>query len=221
MKILKAKVQWNKGFANSPEFMALVDAYPSAEDFKYVAGPCGIYYAELDGAVDFFYYSSPGEGYGGRHFKLNMVDGSIKTLKGPWSSRAGAMNRFMMSEFFHQQTDFDSPPMPCSEVLVFTKELEYDRGYTAISGSFTLPRLLECAELASCELVVHYDDDEDEAEGFVKGKSYKWCEDWTGNWSDWKNVPIDSEFRFSPSLCRGRIIKSALQRDHNVQSWRP
>ena len=52
----------------------------------------GCYFAELDGYVNFMYYSGPGQGYGGRHFDITMEDGTQKTLIGPWSSRAGAMN---------------------------------------------------------------------------------------------------------------------------------
>jgi len=54
-----------------------------------------LWYAESDdGFVSYFAWSGgQQDGYGGRHFDITTVDGEEVTLKGPWSSRAGVMNK--------------------------------------------------------------------------------------------------------------------------------
>lgn len=53
-----------------------------------------MYFAEdkTTGRVSYFSYNSPGSGFGGSTYKLQMKDGSIAELKGPWSSNSEAMN---------------------------------------------------------------------------------------------------------------------------------
>jgi hypothetical protein len=55
----------------------------------------GIYRAEKDGEV--LYFSHDPErpyGWGGWEFKVIMLDGSIRDIKGPWSSRAEVVNKY-------------------------------------------------------------------------------------------------------------------------------
>lgn len=54
----------------------------------------GIYRAQDGDVVEYFSYDKPGGGFGGREFTLDMVDGTQRTLIGPWSSRAGVVNKF-------------------------------------------------------------------------------------------------------------------------------
>jgi hypothetical protein len=91
MIILKAHVDWHEGWANFPSIALAVDSLPKMDDLRYEER-AGIYYAERDGYVSFFYWTEPGEGYGGRTFVLKMVDGSERSLQGPWSSNPGHVN---------------------------------------------------------------------------------------------------------------------------------
>jgi len=76
---------------------------PNITDFTFIRqGP--IYYAERQGWCMFFSYSKPGNGYGGSHIPIKMADGTDKTLIGPWSSRAGVINKLGLG--------------PCAQVLV-------------------------------------------------------------------------------------------------------
>jgi len=54
-----------------------------------------LWYAESDdGFVSYFAWSGgQQDGYSGRHFDITTVEGEEVTLKGPWSSRAGVMNK--------------------------------------------------------------------------------------------------------------------------------
>ena len=91
MKILKARIEWMLKYANAPNIRLLVDKLPDHKDLRYERRG-NLYFAEKDGYADFYSYSRPDEGFGGREFRLTMVDGSEAVLKGPWSSRAAVMN---------------------------------------------------------------------------------------------------------------------------------
>lgn len=89
MKIMNAKVDWMYDYGNDPHLKVLVDQIPKWESLRWEEVKPGLFYAEKEGYSDKFSYTRPGEGYGGRSFTITMEDGSEKTLKGPWSSRAG------------------------------------------------------------------------------------------------------------------------------------
>lgn len=93
MEIISASINWYERYVNNPVLKIETSeaAVRGHNDFVYEEKD-GCYFAEKDGFVSFFYYQAPGEGFGGSHFTLNMKDGTKKTLIGPWSSRAGAMN---------------------------------------------------------------------------------------------------------------------------------
>ncbi|RJQ30295.1 hypothetical protein C4565_00490 [Candidatus Parcubacteria bacterium] len=96
MKAINARVEWNLNWANDPRVEILVEGFETGrKDMKYKTDGNGIYYAEKDGKVSFYYKCGDHQedGFGGRHFELQMEDGTTKVLKGPWSSRAGCMNR--------------------------------------------------------------------------------------------------------------------------------
>jgi len=122
MKAIKAKVSWMKQYANNPGFEILVDKIPEHTELRYQEKN-GLYYAEKDGYVSLYYYNSPGEGFGGRHFRLTMSDESEKVLKGPWSSRSGCVNQY----FPH-----------CTEVALIEEEEGFNRGYTFYSCAATI-----------------------------------------------------------------------------------
>ncbi len=93
MKILKVEVDWMEKFANDPYWIVYVDELPPYESLAYHKYDSGHYVSErTDGHVNFLHWQRPGEGFGGRMFKLILDDGSQVQLKGPWSSRAGSIN---------------------------------------------------------------------------------------------------------------------------------
>lgn len=126
MKILNARIRWNLEWANDPDLEVLVDRFPSQDEFEFEQkGRC--WFAEKDGAVSFFSHSGEDvneKGFYSSTFKLRMKDGSIKTLRGPWSSRSGVMNKQGFT--------------PSVEVRIFEDEESFNRGYTAFAGHITL-----------------------------------------------------------------------------------
>jgi len=123
MKLLKAKVDWAEEYANDPTIKILVDGMPKLSDLRYHQKG-SLYYSELDGYVNFYYYNSPGRGFGNRSFELVMANGEKKTLKGPFSSKAAIMN----------ETGFG----PCLDVSIIDSLTSYERGYTFYAGHVTL-----------------------------------------------------------------------------------
>lgn len=138
MFIMDAKVEWHKGFSNSPDLKILVDKMPDNDSFRFQEKNC-IYYAENEGLVRFYYYRRPGEGFGGREFKLTMEDGSEKVLKGPWSSNSGAVNSIGFG--------------PCQEISITDDERVWKRSYTSFASAVTLDLYKQAAALAGVHLV--------------------------------------------------------------------
>jgi hypothetical protein len=92
MRLISAEVEWHEQYLNHPNLVLRVDKLPCPESMIYEERN-KIFYAERFGYVSFFYYSTPGDGYGGREFPITMKDGTSRILKGPWSSRASCVNR--------------------------------------------------------------------------------------------------------------------------------
>lgn len=99
MKVLKARINWHFGYANDPSLELLVDKIPPREDLIYERrgreGGFGLYMAVLDGYAHFYAWRGSGDdgGFYGMEFPIMTTTGPV-TLKGPWSSRAGIMNRY-------------------------------------------------------------------------------------------------------------------------------
>jgi hypothetical protein len=140
MKILKGKVDWKEGLANRPSLYLLVDEIPSRGDMRFqlhdkggtIDG--GLYFAERDGFCSFFSHHGSGNngGFGGNKYDITMVDGSLKTLHGPWSSNAGEMN----------ERGFG----PCVEARFATDPTD-THGQTFANGAVLLSKLREAAHL--------------------------------------------------------------------------
>ncbi|HRR49605.1 MAG TPA: hypothetical protein P5293_06605 [Bacteroidales bacterium] len=122
MKILDMKVCWYENFDNDPQLQILVDKMPDFDDLLYEKKD-GLYFAEKDGYVSFFVYTKPGEGFGGRVFPITLTDGTKVDLKGPWSSRAGVMNK----------AGFE----PCLDVHLTDDPEVWKRGYTFYAAHVT------------------------------------------------------------------------------------
>lgn len=177
MQVLKARVTYmtDKGgasFANDPYLSVLVDAMPAVADLRYEKfGP--LYVAEKDGYVSFYHHSGDPikqEGYGGRPFNLTLTDGSPVVLYGPWSSRAGQVNRI---KGWHQVLD----------VSITDDPAVWERGHTFYAGHITLEKAIEACKYGVMEpplegfnqigvaLVREFDGDVTYQPILVKGRS--------------------------------------------------
>lgn len=90
MKLVSHEVNMYEGYNNDARYHLRVDTLPDLTELRYTQTG-NLFYAEKDGYVNFYAYASAGDGYGGRHFLITLIDGTEMVLKGPWSSRAGAM----------------------------------------------------------------------------------------------------------------------------------
>jgi len=135
MKILKAKVRNSTEFDNLPTLEVLVDEIPDYKSLVYEQKGC-CYFAEKDGLVDFYYYSSPGEGYGGSKFSIIMKDGSTKVLEGPWSGNSLGM----------EQAGF----MRSVNVSLTDDPKVFEKGYTFSGAHLTLDKFIEACKVADC-----------------------------------------------------------------------
>lgn len=145
MKILKSDVNWLKAYSSVPIIKCLVDKIPRRDSFIYTKNS-NIYWSQSDGFVSFYYHNPSDEtGFGGTLFKLKMDDGSEKTIKGPWSSRPGIMNKI----FPHSV-----------EIMLTDDEEAWNRGFTFINTYCTLNNAIKAAALAGTHLVryIHYNE---------------------------------------------------------------
>ncbi len=120
------------------------------------------YFAESDGYVEFYYYRQPGHGYGGNTFKIKMVDGTFKSLLGPWSSRPSVMN---MMGF--------TPSMTC-----MYDDIRY-RCYGCITVEKLKGYLDEHPELG---LMIVTDEESNDPKKWVESKYSFVCVDSTTRW---------------------------------------
>lgn len=146
MKALECSVEWYEKYANDPELRIIVDELPNQEDLRYKhidLGANELWFAEKEGYVSFFSWTSPkqDEGFGGRHFPITLEDGSMITLLGPWSSRAGVMNKWFLPQ--------------CLDVSLKPSHDKYDLWYGAsVTLNFALEAIKLCVE--PIDLVVKY-----------------------------------------------------------------
>ena len=140
MEILDAQVDWKEGVANSPVLEVLVDEIPSLDEQIFESNESRtLWYSDTNGYVNFFsgHPERPGKGYSGRVYHLNTPDGEV-TLKGPYSSRAGVMNKKGFG--------------PCVSVHLATDPAVLERGYTFRSAAINLEKAQEAADIAGVEL---------------------------------------------------------------------
>jgi hypothetical protein len=146
MKVLKAKVDWHLEYDNHPTLTVLVDSMPNYDTLVFNEIN-GIYYSIQDGYASYLYYVKPGEGFAGRTFTLKMVDGTTRTLIGPWSSRAGCVNTTLY--------EHDSSKGPIVDVTM-TDDPDVYSGKVIkcfFAGAITMNLAIEAAKMARCHLV--------------------------------------------------------------------
>ena len=156
MEVKDARVDWVKGFNNDPRLEVLVDKMPNHNDLRYECKE-GLYFAEADGYVSFMYHSGNPEqqqGYGGRHFKLTMKDGSEVVLKGPWSSRASVANSLGFT--------------PSADVSITDDEEAWKRGHTFYSAHISAMMFRKAVRLFCPGVTVDRKDSHGEMTMFLR-----------------------------------------------------
>jgi|SRR3990170_8528257 len=96
MNIIGAIIRWRIGWGNSPEIHLTLDKKPNFDRIynSISIGGKTYYYSVVDGIVSAFMHDPSYEGgFGGRHFELNMEDGTIKTIRGPWDAGSSTFNK--------------------------------------------------------------------------------------------------------------------------------
>lgn len=97
MKLLKAEFKPYTYNGGGYDILCTFEGDYKKNSEEYFSAPfeerMGIYRADVGDVVRYFSWTGPGDGYGGRVFDITMINGEKKSLKGPWSSRAGVVNR--------------------------------------------------------------------------------------------------------------------------------
>lgn len=137
MQVLDAQVDWREDVANDPKLEVLIDGVPDRSEMRFEHdSERGLWYADHEGYAEFFKWSGPENegGYGGRNYTITTVDGEEVTLRGPWSSRAGVLNKFGFG--------------PCVSVRLATNPDVLDRGHTFSAGAVTLEAAKQAIDMA-------------------------------------------------------------------------
>jgi len=150
MRIEDCQIDWREDVGNDPRLEVLVDETPDRSDLRFEHED-GLWVAIDNGYVEFFSWSGDGNdgGYSGRSFEITTVDGEQVTLKGPWSSRSGCVNKRRFG--------------PVVDVRITTDPGVLERGYTFKSGTLTLSAAKQAIDLvdedAHLERVVKFEDE--------------------------------------------------------------
>lgn len=151
MKLRDAQIDWREDVGNDPRLEVLVDKIPERSELRFKHED-GLWVAIEDGYVEYFAWSGDGNdgGYSGRSFEITTSDGEQVTLKGPWSSRAGCVNKRSYG--------------PVVDVRLATAPSVLEKGYTFKSGTLTLSAAKQAIDLtdtdAHLERVVKFDAEE-------------------------------------------------------------
>lgn len=151
MNILDAQVEWREEVGNDPRLELLVDETPDRSELRFEHED-GLWVATDNGYVEYFAWSGDGNdgGYSGRCFEITTAEDESVTLKGPWSSRAGCVNKRSLG--------------PVVDVHLTTDPEVLERGCTFKSGAITLSAAKQAINLtdedAHLEQVIRFDSDE-------------------------------------------------------------
>ena len=151
MNILDAQVDWREDVGNDPRLEVLVDETPERSDLRFEHED-DLWTAVDNGYVEYFAWSGDGNdgGFSGRSFEITTVDGESVTLCGPYSSRAGCVNKRRFG--------------PVVDVRLATDPSVLEKGYTFQTATLTLAAAKQAIDLtddeAYLERVVKFDSDE-------------------------------------------------------------
>lgn len=131
-KIREIRPHWNFGYANRPEFYALVSRCPKMDEFIHEDDGQGHYRGHVGPIVHYMYSDGkPTHGFGGREIKLQHIDGKVRTFIGGWSSNA-------------RQINASWPDDPCVEVAIRDNKKEWlERGGGGWASNLTYQSILD------------------------------------------------------------------------------
>lgn len=136
MTITDLRVDWNEAFDNEPRIKVLLaPPKPANSDFIWRCNDRrDIWYAEYGSEARYFHgrEDKPDRGYGGSMFNLNMANGSVVTLIGPWASRPAFPNALGFG--------------PCTDASITYDPEVWERGYTFLSGAVRMDEVVDYIE---------------------------------------------------------------------------
>ena len=143
MKIIKAKVNWMRGFSSDPYFELLVDNIPDVRKMVYKVNPNdrNLLYSESDGYVSFMLLGKDGA----LGFPDTLLENGKKiNTYGAWSSSSEYVNRMGFG--------------PCIEVALTTLISSYVKGYTFHAGAITIKLARKVAKMYNVRLSKNGDE---------------------------------------------------------------
>lgn len=120
-QIVDVRIDWMERFTNAPRLIVrLNEPLKSLDELTFDnREDC---FLNVDGDIAcFFFFSKPSTGFGGRHFTLNMTDGTQKVLIGPWSGCSNGVNKLF-------------PEIGVTEVTIEESEFGHIAGAATISA---------------------------------------------------------------------------------------
>jgi len=131
-----------------PQLVLLVERTPDLDEFRF-ENKQGVWYAEKAGFVKYYYWIGPNNagGFSNTHIPIITKNNTRVILKGPWSSRAGAVNSVGFG--------------PCVDVLLAEDPEAFSRGYTYSSGAVTLEMAMRACVIIGKMRMVKIRDDSD------------------------------------------------------------
>lgn len=164
VRILRAQVNWMLGWANDPRLRLLLDRLPELDEYVYSFVPTGdkegegLYWAEVDGVVRFYFWSGkPDRGFGGRHYTIRLDDETVVTLKGPWSSGPSVLN----NHFPH-----------CMDVSLTDDPGVFERGHTYFAGNVLVDVVREQLQWVRPELSICDNPTASRGPGYIVCRSH-------------------------------------------------
>lgn len=95
--IIDARVDWQEKYSHPPRMDILVESIQDELLYeKHLVGDDHIlYYGESPEGYVNYYVHNPADqsGFGGRLFRFKLYNGTTEVVRGPWSSRAGIVNK--------------------------------------------------------------------------------------------------------------------------------
>lgn len=198
-EVIDAQVDWVAGYGNPPKLEVQLDEIPDMSEVEFEArifeNGRGLYYSDHDGYVRYFTWSGDGNdgGFSGRGYDITLTNGVEMTLRGPFSSRAGVMNKY----------DFG----PCVDVKVTTEESVMEKGYTFSSAALSKELADEAAEMCGVSLALDPDNDE---------PVYRIMANYPPEWQEWSPDDNDLVARYKLKEDEDVVIHVFEDPDSNV-----
>ena len=132
MNVIDARIEWHEKYDNTPRLHLLLDdttPMPTNKEYRYEIKE-DMFFAEKDGFVSFGFYNfkrgGNQGGCSGSEWDITLVDGTVKTVWGGWSSRSGVMNEAgfpRCTEVVYHQGTWDSCRMAGAATIEVVKDV--------------------------------------------------------------------------------------------------